>query len=111
MYRAEAPRPSSVDSFPEMKEKFSSSVIKTARQSRTVIRGGWNGTGVGSGLEPSAKAEDVMDATRADSGALRSKAGSAYHALEVAMIEFVMQLSVGLKTCVSRRWAVLSSES
>lgn len=52
----------------------------------------------GAGLRPSAKAEDVVDASPAVSGALRSKMESIY---QVLMIPYMI-----VKTCRSRGRAV-----
>lgn len=69
VWRAEAPRRSSVDSIPVKKRNPLFSMKKTGGQSGKAMRNGKNEAGFLAELGPSPKAEDVIDATPADSGA------------------------------------------
>lgn len=86
--RAEAPRRSSVDSFSAKEIEQSSSTVTTGRESRKVMKDGEKEVDVEARLEPSAKANDLIDAMRADFGALRSEVKCAYQMLELAMKEY-----------------------
>lgn len=87
LYRADAPRPSSVDIFLAKERKPSSSLLTTARQRGTVMRSREKEKNTGAGVGPSAKAEDSTDVMLAVSDALQSKARAAYQMLKVVMEE------------------------
>lgn len=84
VHRGEAARPSYVHIFPAKKRKKSSSLMTKERQSRKMMSSGENEEDVAARTRPLGRAEDVIHAMPADSGALRLEAGSAFRVLNVA---------------------------
>lgn len=85
VYRARARRPSSVKHFFAKNRKRFSSMITNGCQSRKLMRGVGNKRGLGAGLRPSSKAEDLIGVIPAESDALRLKAGFVYQVLKVVI--------------------------
>lgn len=85
VYRAEAPRPSSVDSSLTKTKSPSSSMMTTRHQTGRVRRGGNTKAGVGAELGPSAKTDNVIDATPLDLEVLPLEAVSSFEVLKVAV--------------------------
>lgn len=85
VYRAEALRHSSVDSFTAKKRKASSSVVTSGRQSRKAMRDGESEAGVAAWLGSLGKTGEVIGAKPAESGTLRLEAQFAFQVLKLSM--------------------------
>lgn len=89
-YRAQALRLGSVDTTSVTKRKTSSSVKKTERQRKKVIRTGRGEKSVKVEVESLAKLEDVTNATPETSGTPQPEAKSACQLLKAAMGKYCL---------------------
>lgn len=87
VYRAQTPRLRSVDSFLLERGRPLTSIMTGSRSNRKMMRNRETKPDVGAGRRSLAKAEDAIDATKADLGVLKSEAELDYLVPKVATKE------------------------